>query len=91
MGVCRCVQHSAWPPAVRPGTDGAAANQVTPFTIQTPDEERLYVWHVLPLPVYNRHETRLLAQAPGFCNDITTSESFRLLKEDPDARVLIFC
>lgn len=68
-----------------------AVNQVTPFGIATSDEETIYAWHVLPLPLYLQHEKRLLEQAEGYCDDITASESFRLLKADPEAKVILYC
>ena len=66
-------------------------NQVTPFNISTSDTEHLYAWHVLPLPIYSQHEDQLLKQPAGFCDDISKSESFRILKDDPDAKVILYC
>jgi hypothetical protein len=66
-------------------------NQVTPFALQTPDGESVYAWHILPLPLYLQNEAALAAQASGFSPDITETESFRLLKEEPDSKVVLYC
>lgn len=65
-------------------------NQVTPFNIASGDES-LYAWHVLPLRSVLKHEERLQAQPTGFSDDITTTESFRILKEDPNSQLVISC
>ncbi|KAK0725216.1 Alpha/Beta hydrolase protein [Lasiosphaeris hirsuta] len=69
---------------------GFAKNQVTPFSLSTEDGQSLYAWHVLPLPLYAQHEERVVAQASGFCNDITQTENFKILKADPVARLVIY-
>lgn len=66
-------------------------NQVTPFGLTTPDGETIYAWHILPLPLYLQHEETVASQELGFCNDFTKTESFRLLKEDPEARLVLTC
>ena len=68
-----------------------AGNQVTPFDLKTPDGEILFAWHVLPLPVYLQNEASMAKQTPGFADDITTTESFKLLREDPEARLVLYC
>ncbi|KAJ0336307.1 hypothetical protein COL922a_008140 [Colletotrichum nupharicola] len=65
--------------------------QVTPFSLNTPDGVNLYAWHVMPLPAYLKQEERFSAQRPGFCEDFTQTESFKALKEDPEARVVLSC
>ncbi|KAK6949086.1 hypothetical protein Daesc_009159 [Daldinia eschscholtzii] len=62
-------------------------NQVTPFSLSTVDEQKIYAWHILPLPTYLKHEDKLQTQQPGYSNDITKTESFKLLKDDPEARL----
>ncbi|KAH7313511.1 Alpha/Beta hydrolase protein [Stachybotrys elegans] len=74
----------------KPEAWGFATNQVTPFSIQTSDKEALYAWHILPLPLYLKNEALLSTQAIGFSNDFTATESFRLLKDDPEARLVIY-
>ena len=64
---------------------------MTPFGIQTPDGENIYAWHVLPLPLYLQNEATLATQTPGYNNDFTLTESFRILKEDPESRVVLSC
>lgn len=72
-------------------TPWPVGNQVTPFKLDTSDGERLYAWHLLPLPLYLQNEASLAARVPGFADDVTTTESFRLLKHDPEARLVLYC
>jgi hypothetical protein len=65
-------------------------NQVTPFTL-TAGNESLYAWHVLPLKSVLKYEEKLQAAPAGFSEDITATESFRILKDDPNARLVISC
>ncbi|EFX05288.1 abhydrolase domain containing protein 12 [Grosmannia clavigera kw1407] len=84
--------------ATAPDTDGLVRgkstlsdqNQVTPFHLTTDDGERIHAWHVLPLPVYLKHEETLRLQPTGYCDDITTADSLRILREDPNAQLVIF-
>ncbi|KAI0121144.1 Alpha/Beta hydrolase protein [Xylariales sp. AK1849] len=78
-----------WHDINKPEYWGFARNQVTPFSLETVDGETLYAWHILPLPTYLRNEDQLQAQSAGFTTDFTTTESFRLLRDDPDARLVI--
>ncbi|GAM89401.1 hypothetical protein ANO11243_074390 [Dothideomycetidae sp. 11243] len=59
---------------------GFAPNQVHPFTLPTPDGEKLYAWHVLPLDVYAKHRTAL-QQDPNL--------PLCLLRTDPKAKVAV--
>lgn len=72
-----------------PETSGFLRNQVTPFSIDTSDGERLYAWHVLPLEVYRKHEALLVAEPAGYVSDITSRLAFQLLRDDPEARLVI--
>lgn len=45
----------------------------------------------MPLPLYLQNEAAVAAQTPGFSEDFTLTESFRLLKNDPEARLVIYC
>ena len=76
----------------KPELFGFLRKQVQPFYIHTPDGEKLYGWHVLPLTLYAKHEAALLAQPDGPI-DITDGKalplSFKLLMEDPDACLVI--
>lgn len=63
---------------------------MTPFGLKTPDNETLYSWHILPLPLYIQNEKALLKQTPGYQEDVTTAESFRLLKDDPKSKLILY-
>ncbi|KAK0713977.1 Alpha/Beta hydrolase protein [Lasiosphaeria miniovina] len=83
--------HTLWWHEINEPTQwGFAKNQVTPFSLPTADGEVLYAWHILPLPLYGQHEAVLSAQSTGFCKDITQTENFRLLREDPTSRLVIY-
>ncbi|KAI9807858.1 MAG: hypothetical protein M1825_005164 [Sarcosagium campestre] len=68
---------------------GFAQNQITPFNIQTPDNETLYAWHVLPLGLYAKNEVALIEEPSGLRDDILQSKAFSLLADDPDSRLVI--
>ena len=72
-----------------PETFGFLRNQVSPFSIKTSDGERLYAWHILPIELYRKHELPLVAEPIGFVSDITSRLAFRLLRDDPEARLII--
>ncbi len=63
--------------------------QVTPFSIKSSTGETLYAWHILPVELYRQHETTLIAEPPGFASNITASFAFKLLRDDPDARLVV--
>ena len=69
---------------------GFLRNQVTPFALQTPDSESLHAWHILPLSVYQQHEAQLCQEHAGFVTDITIRHSFKLLREDPEALLVLY-
>ncbi|KAL6413357.1 hypothetical protein AUP68_02866 [Ilyonectria robusta] len=79
-----------WTDINKPEQWGFATNQVTPFSLDTSDGETIYAWHILPLPLYLQNEASLATQAPGFSKDFTQTESFRLLKEDPESRLVLY-
>ncbi|KAL2839300.1 Alpha/Beta hydrolase protein [Aspergillus pseudodeflectus] len=68
---------------------GFLKNQVTPFSIKTPADELLYAWHILPTELYRKNELALTAEPTGHVSDITSRLAFQLLREDPDARLVI--
>jgi abhydrolase domain-containing protein 12 len=72
-----------------PETFGFLRNQVTPFSIKTSDGERLYAWHILPVELYRKHELSLVAEPIGFVSDITSRLAFQLLRDDPEARLIL--
>ncbi|KAH7169233.1 Alpha/Beta hydrolase protein [Fusarium sp. MPI-SDFR-AT-0072] len=71
---------------------GFAHHQVTPFYISTPDGFKLHTWHVLPLATYESHQEELLAQGPdgGLVEKFEDTLNFRLLKENPNARLVLY-
>ncbi|RKK72351.1 hypothetical protein BFJ69_g10157 [Fusarium oxysporum] len=71
---------------------GFAHHQVTPFYISTPDGVKLHTWHVLPLAAYESHQEELLAQGPdgGLVDKFEETLNFRLLKESPNARLVLY-
>jgi abhydrolase domain-containing protein 12 len=72
-----------------PEAFGFLRNQVTPFSIKTSDGERLYAWHILPVELYRKHELPLVAEQIGFVSDITSRLAFQLLRDDPEARLVL--
>lgn len=72
-----------------PESFGFMKNQVTPFSIETSDRERLYAWHVLPVELYRKHELSLVAEDVGFVTDFTSRIAFQLLRDDPEARLIV--
>ena len=69
---------------------GFLHNQVTPFTLQTPDQETIHAWHILPLSVYQQHEQELLQEDEGLVEDVTKRLSFKLLRDDPEALLVLY-
>lgn len=71
---------------------GFAHHQVTPFHISTSDGEKLHSWHVLPLGTYIENQVALIAQGPkaGLVDDYEETLNFRLLKENPHARLVLY-
>lgn len=69
---------------------GFLRNQVTPFHLTTPDGETLHAWHVLPLEAYRQHQDELRREPTGLCEDIEGRLSFKLLKDDPTAQLVIY-
>jgi abhydrolase domain-containing protein 12 len=72
-----------------PENFGFMRNQVTPFFIKSSDGERLYAWHILPIELYRKYELALIAEPSGFVLDITSRLAFKLLCDDPDARLIL--
>ncbi|CAI7627574.1 unnamed protein product [Penicillium glandicola] len=72
-----------------PESFGFLKNQVTPFSISTTDGEQLYAWHILPVELYRKHQMPLVEEPVGFVSDIKSRLGFQLLREDPDARLIL--
>jgi abhydrolase domain-containing protein 12 len=68
---------------------GFLHNQVTPFGLKSASGGTLYAWHILPVELYRQHEEKLLQQPSGFSSDITSNLSFQLLRDDPEAILII--
>lgn len=65
---------------------------MTAFNVSTQDNEVLYAWHVLPLNVYEEHESELSQEPSGSPDgDFTKTKAFELLANDPDARLILNC
>ncbi|KAH6988492.1 abhydrolase domain-containing protein 12B [Ilyonectria destructans] len=69
---------------------GYLHNQVTPFTLKTRDGETLHAWHILPVGLYQKHEKQLLAEPSEVVPDIAQSLGFQLLRDDPDALLVLY-
>ncbi|KAL9944096.1 hypothetical protein D7B24_001976 [Verticillium nonalfalfae] len=69
---------------------GFLHNQVTPFTLDTSDGETLHAWHILPLGLYQKYEQRLVEEPSGIAPNISKTLGFELLRDDPDARLVIY-
>jgi abhydrolase domain-containing protein 12 len=69
---------------------GFLRNQVMPFKLQTPDDETLHAWHVLPLGLYQEHEQELVEEYSGLVSDVSQRLGFRLLRDDPDALLVLY-
>ena len=73
-----------------PETWGFLHNQVTPFNLRTPDRATLHAWHILPLETYRKNEQQLIMEPSGLANDLKTRLSFKLLREDPNALLVLY-
>ncbi|KAK3707922.1 hypothetical protein LTR37_011774 [Vermiconidia calcicola] len=72
-----------------PEVFGFLHNQVTPFNIKSGGSENLYAWHILPVELYHKHEQQLLSEPSGFTSDFSSHLAFKLLRDDPEARLII--
>ncbi|KAJ2993280.1 hypothetical protein NUW58_g1890 [Xylaria curta] len=70
---------------------GFLHNQAVPFYIDTEDGFGLHAWQIVPSGAYHQHEKQLLNQdLSGPVSDITSTINFRLLREDPEARLVLY-
>ncbi|MCJ1451410.1 hypothetical protein MMC28_001747 [Mycoblastus sanguinarius] len=72
-----------------PESFGFLRGQTTPFSIKSPTGGMLYAWHILPIELYRQHEPALVAEPSGFALEITSRFAFKLLRDDPDALLVI--
>ena len=70
---------------------GFKGGQIQPFHIKTADHESLYAWLILPTGVYTGHQQVLLAEPSGASVKVQSTAAFQLLREDPQARLVINC
>ncbi|KAJ5175254.1 uncharacterized protein N7482_001131 [Penicillium canariense] len=69
---------------------GFIKTQVQPFYLVTPDNETLYGWHLMPLHLCREHEKEMMEKPPsGPAKDYTQTLAFKLLANDPNARVVV--
>ena len=71
---------------------GFLRNQVTPFTLSTPDGVTLHAWHILPLGLYHRNQEELIEkmELEDIHTDIIERLGFKLLRDDPDSLLVLF-
>ena len=74
----------------KPESFGFLKNQITRLQIWTEDEEELFAWLITPLQLYARHESDLIKEDFTRTVDVRNRLAFRLLVEDPSARLIIF-
>lgn len=72
-----------------PENFGFLRGQTTPFFINSSNGGTLYAWHILPVELYREHESALVAEPSGFALDITSRLAFKLLRDDPNAQLVI--
>jgi abhydrolase domain-containing protein 12 len=68
---------------------GFEQGQVLPFRIITHDNVALHAWHILPLGLHERHR-EALSQEGQRESKLQDTLSFRLLRDDPEARLIIY-
>ena len=72
-----------------PENFGFLRGQTTPFAIKSSTGGSLYAWHILPIQLYRQHEQNLIEEPAGFVSDIESRLAFKLLHDDPNARLVI--
>ena len=72
-----------------PENFGFLRGQTTPFFIKSSNGGTLYAWHILPVELYREHESALAAEPSGVALDITSRLAFKLLRDDPNAQLVI--
>jgi abhydrolase domain-containing protein 12 len=71
--------------------DEEPENQVTPFSVTTPDGQILHAWHILPRALYAKHESEVKKLSLEKVNIFKETFAYKLLSEDPEARLIINC
>lgn len=72
-----------------PENFGFKKGRVVPFHLVTRDGLVLHAWHVLPLSLYSKHKEALL-RGTSPVPDIRETLNFRLLRDDPEALLVIY-
>lgn len=72
-----------------PESFGFLRGQTTPFSIKSSNRGMLYAWHILPIELYRKHESALISEPSGFAHEFSSRLPFRLLRDDPHARLII--
>ncbi|KAF2789002.1 alpha/beta-hydrolase [Melanomma pulvis-pyrius CBS 109.77] len=75
---------------MEPERAGFLKNQVAPFRIPTKDGERLFAWLIAPLGLYSKFADGFIKEESGVDGDIEQKLVFNLLRDDPEARLLIY-
>ncbi|MCJ1438751.1 hypothetical protein MMC27_008141 [Xylographa pallens] len=78
-----------WQDLNEPEQWGFLKNQVQAFNLTTPDGEVLYAWHILPVSLYSKNQKALLLEPSGLASDASNSRAARLLRDDPESRLVI--
>ncbi|KAH7128567.1 Alpha/Beta hydrolase protein [Dendryphion nanum] len=73
-----------------PERAGFLKNQVAPFRIPTKDGERLFAWLIAPLGLYAKRANEFIAEGSSLYTDVEQKLVFKLLRDDPEARLLIY-
>jgi pimeloyl-ACP methyl ester carboxylesterase len=71
---------------------GFLRGQVQPFTVQTPDEQTIYCWHLLPLHLFRTLESAIGRETPQVADYAVASQrpALRSLLENPNATLVLF-
>jgi abhydrolase domain-containing protein 12 len=69
---------------------GFLRNQVTAFTLKTPDQETIHAWHILPLGPYQESEQVLVEEPGGLVDDVSKRLTFQLLRDDPESLLVLY-
>jgi abhydrolase domain-containing protein 12 len=70
---------------------GFLFNQVVPFHIGTEDGVKLHAWQIAPSGVYEENQRDIMGQdLSGPVDDITKTVNFRLMRDDPEAILVIY-
>ncbi|KAL8836053.1 MAG: hypothetical protein Q9170_003066 [Blastenia crenularia] len=74
----------------KPEILGFLKNQVAQFYIQTPDDQSLYAWLIIPLRVYAKNENSSLEGKASNVIAIQDTLAFEFLTECPESRVVLY-